>query len=121
MRTDGLLAMVETTTNETVGFATFEARRWLCISCLALINAQSSSLSLVRPSLWISAVLAHCRSFCRGGRNAAAVGLLRMASANGLDQVKRSLLQSEPVVLEMLHKASPTLSSDRLPLMAVVP
>ncbi len=47
-----------------------------------------------------------------------AVGLLRTASANGLDHATRSLSQSGPVVLEILHKALPT---ERLPLMAVVP
>ncbi len=48
------------------------------------------------------------------------VGLSRTASASGLDQVTRSLLQSGPVVSEMLHSASPMLLSERLPLMAVV-
>ncbi len=107
MRTDWLLSMVETMANEVVGTATFMARRWLHTSVIVLIATLSSSLSSVSPSLWIRALLAHCWSFFKGGRSADAVGLLRTASVNGLDQVKRSLLQSGPVVLEILLKASP--------------
>ncbi len=48
------------------------------------------------------------------------VRLLRILSANGLDHATRSLPQSGPVVLEILRKALPTLSLERLPLIAVV-
>ncbi len=54
MRTDWLLVIVEIITRESVGVATFVARRWLCASFIALMVTQSSSLSLARPSLWIS-------------------------------------------------------------------
>ncbi len=90
-------------------------------SCIALMAAQSSSSSLVRPIFGVSALLAHCWSFFSGGSNATVVGFCRMTSVNGLDHVKRSLLQSGPVVSDMLRKALPTLSLERLPLMAVVP
>ncbi len=114
VRTDWLLAMTETTTNEIVGAATFDLRRWVCTSVM-----ESSSSLLVRPSLWISAVLVHCWSFFKGGRSAAAVGLIRTVSANGLDHATRSLPQSGPVVLEILRKALPMLLLERLPLMAM--
>ncbi len=54
VRTDWLSAMVETTTNEAVGVATFVARSWWHTLVIALTASQSSSLPLVRPSLWIS-------------------------------------------------------------------
>ncbi len=49
------------------------------------------------------------------------VELLRTASANGFDQVKRSLISSGSVVLDILHKALLMLLLEMLPLMAVVP
>ncbi len=121
VRTDWLLDMAKTTTDETVGAATLMVRRWLSASVIVLIAAQSSSLSSVRPLLWISALLAHRWSFLRGGRSSAMVGLLRTVSANGLDQVTRSLLQSGPDVSEMLRSTSVMMSSERILLMAVVP
>ncbi len=121
VRTDWLSAMAEIRTNEVVGAAIFDLRRWVHTSVLALIAAHSSFLSSVRPLFWISAVLVHCWSFFKGGRRAVMVGLLRTVSANGLNYVVMSIPQSGPIVLEMLRKVSPTLLSERLPLMAVVP
>ncbi len=86
-----MLTVAETTTNKVMGVATFEARMWLCTSVIALIAAQSSFLLSVRPSLWISALVIHCWSFFKGGRNVVAVGLLRTASANSFDQVQEEL------------------------------
>ncbi len=62
---------------------------------------------------------AHCWFFFSEGSRFAAFGLATTASANGLDQVKRSLLQSSPVILKMLLSASLMLSLERLPLMVV--
>ncbi len=60
VRTDWLLAMVETTTNEVVGAVTFDSRTWVHAPVIACTAAQSSFLSLVRHSLWISTVMANC-------------------------------------------------------------
>ncbi len=115
-----MLTVAETTTNEVVGTVTFEVRMWVRTSVIAFTAAQSSSSSSVRPSLWISMVVAQCWSFFKGGRRATAVGLLRTACANGLDHAMRSLPQSGPIILEILRKASLMLLSERLPLMAMV-
>ncbi len=120
VRMDQLLGMLETTTDEVVGAAVFVPWSWMCPSEIALMASQSSSLSLVSPSLWMCAISAHCWSFLSAGSREATMGLAQLASANGLDQVEMSVFHLGPMGLEMLRRALPMPSLERLPVIVVL-